>query len=124
MVYVILGLALLPKLGESFSYNKIQWLYIFISTALANCLMLLSTALRFIYGAVFQKTRYPLNLEAPEINPAKLMSIDLPNWWLGNEIITPFVLWSFGSLFFLFGVILLWVWVTESKPLTQIRKTS
>jgi hypothetical protein len=116
MVYVILGLALLPKLGESFSYNKMQWFFILISAAIANCLMLLSTVLRFIYGAFFQKTRYPLNLEAPEINPAKLFYADLPNWWLGHETLTPFILWVFGSFSFLFGVILLWCWVIESKP--------
>ncbi len=118
MIYVILGLALLPNVGEVFFYNKVQWFIIFISNAIANSLMLLSTEIRFVFGVVYQKTRYPLNLESPDLNPWKLFFVDAPNWWLAHAMIKPIFLWVFGSLAYLFAVLLLWHWVVQPKKNT------
>jgi hypothetical protein len=76
--------------------------------------MLLSAELRFIYGVVFQVTRYPLNKEFPDINPLRLFAAEVPNWWLGPEFMSPFLLWVLGSISFLLAVLLLFQWVVTS----------
>jgi hypothetical protein len=111
ILYPILGFALLPSAKIPAVFNHLQWLVIFVSVAIANSLMLLSAELRFIYGVVFQVTRYPLNKEFPDINPLRLFAAEIPNWWLGPEFISPFLLWVLGSISFLLALLLLFQWV-------------
>jgi hypothetical protein len=73
--------------------------------------MLLSAELRFLYGVVYRTTRYPLTKEIHDINPSRLLSAEVPNWWLAPEFMSPFMVWIVGSLSFLVGVILLYRWV-------------
>ena len=116
ILYPILGFALLPSAKAQIVFNRLQWLVIFISIAIANSLMLLSAELRFIYGVVFQATRYPLNKEFPDINPLRLYAAEIPNWWLAPNFVSPFLLWVVGSLSFLVAVALLFEWlVVPSK---------
>jgi hypothetical protein len=117
ILYPILGLALLPNAKIPAVFNRLQWLVILVSAALANSLMLLSAELRFIYGVVFQVTRYPLNKEFPDINPLRLFAAEIPNWWLGPEFMSPFLLWVLGSLSFLLAVLLLFQWVVTPQKM-------
>ena len=114
ILYPALGFALLPSEKIPTVFNRLQWLVILVSAALANSLMLLSAELRFIYGVVFQVTRYPLNKEFPDINPLRLFAAEVPNWWLGPEFMSPFLLWVLGSISFLLAVLLLFQWVVTS----------
>jgi hypothetical protein len=111
MLYPILGFTLLPSANTPAVFNRLQWGVIFMSSALTNSLMLLSAELRFIYGVVFRVTRYPLNKEFPDINPLRLYAAETPNWWLGPQFLSPFLLWVLGSIAFLLAIALLFQWV-------------
>lgn len=116
IIYVILGFFLLPTVGQM-TFNRVQWGVIFASAVLANCIMMLSTQLRFLFGSVYQVTRYPLNLEAPDINPTRLVNIELPGWWLASDWASPLVLWLSASLAYALAVSLIWRWLVSEKDL-------
>lgn len=113
ILYPILGFALMPRSKMTKLYNRSQWLIVFSCAVLANSIMLLSAELRFIFGAVFLTTRYPLNKEFPDINPARLYFADVPNWWLAPKLMPPFFLWTVGSISFLIATLFLFQWVTS-----------
>lgn len=118
IIYVILGFALLPTVGQM-TFNRAQWGAVFMSAALANCIMMLSTELRFLFGSVYQVTRYPLNLEAPEINPTRLVNIELPGWWLASDWASPLGLWLSASLAYALAVSLTWRWLVSERELSN-----
>lgn len=116
ILYPILGFALLPITKNSAVFNHLQWLVIFICIGFANCIYLISAELRFLYGATFQITRYPLNKEFPDVNPARLLAAEIPNWWIAPDFLSPFILWVVGSTAFFFALLLFHRWIVTPIP--------
>jgi len=105
---------LLPDKG-SLSGSKLQWSSVLISLVIANTIVLLSLGLRFLHGIVYQKSRFPLTPNAPDINPSRLFSDTLPNWWWTDFSLSPSDLWLIGSFSFALSILLLWKWLQCDK---------
>lgn len=114
MLYVYLGILLLPTNSNIYG-NTQQWISIFFSLTIANSISLLSTSLRFIYGVIYQKTRYPLNQNAEDINPNRLYTADIPGWWLLDYPFNPFIIWLIGSFSFGLSMFFLLKWIQSHK---------
>lgn len=110
LLFPLIGLFLLSK-DATFVGTKWQLLSILLSLAVANCLVLLSISLRFVYGVVYQSTRYPLTPNAPDINPSRLFVEGVPSWWWPNFPFGPSDLWIIGSVCFASLMIIIWRWL-------------
>lgn len=113
MLYPLIGLFLISK-DNDIAGNKWQWASILISLAIANSLILLSIILRFMHGVKYQITRYPLTPNAPDINPERAFTQDLPLWWWPELSLSPSDLWIIGSLSFTLLMLIIWRWICES----------
>lgn len=112
MLFPLIGLFLLSK-DATFVGTKWQWLTVLMSLAIANCLVLLSISLRFMYGVVYQSTRYPLTPNAPDINPSRLFVDRVPSWWWPNFPFDPSDLWIIGSVCFASLMVIIWRWLCK-----------
>jgi hypothetical protein len=113
ILYVLLGIALLPN-GDRTPGSKFQWATMLIGLVIANSLILLSILLRFMFGVVYQKSRYPLTPNAPDIDPSRLFTQEIPNWWWKELPLSPSDIWIVGSLSFALSMFFLWKWLEKS----------
>lgn len=113
MFYVILGIILLSN-GKYFLGNKWQWGSVLAGLVIANSLTLLSMLLRYMHGLVYQKSRYPLTPNAPDIDPSRLFTQQMPNWWWKDLPFSPSDVWIIGSVSFAFSMLFLWKWLDRS----------
>jgi hypothetical protein len=111
--YVLLGIALLPHRDKT-PGTKSQWATMLIGLVIANSLILLSILLRFMHGLVYQKSRYPLTPNAPDIDPSRLFTQEIPNWWWKELPLSPSDIWIVGSLSFALSMFFLWKWLEKS----------
>lgn len=109
LLYLIVFVSLSEVDELEFFKQKWIWMQVLFCVFIVYSVALLSTELRFIFGLMFQKTRYPLGKEAPDINLIRLYDSQLPQWWLIDvDWLNPFASWLTGIVFFAVGLSLLW----------------